>query len=185
MTEQEAIAQLKRGNIEGLRLLVEHYQLKAVRVALLITRDRALAEEVVQDAFLRVHERIAQFDDSRSFEPWFMRIVTNGALKALRRRKFEMPLRNLWHGADGQRTLHELGPAGQALRSERRLRVRKALTQLTPKQRVAIVLRYYLNMSGAEMADVLSISERAVKARLTAGRRRLQELLRAEVDEVT
>lgn len=175
MTEQEAIAQLKRGNVEGLRLLVEQHQLKAVRVATLITRDRALAEDVVQDAFVRVHERIAQFDGSRPFEPWFLRIVTNGALKALRRRQRELPLRIL-QGRDAGPTA---GPAQQAARNERLQRVQEALAQLTPKQRVAIVLRYYTEMSGAEMADVLQISERAVKARLTAARRRLQDLLRA------
>lgn len=170
---QRAVAQLKRGDIAGLRLLVERYQLKAVRVATLITRDRALAEDVVQDAFVRVHERIARFDSSRPFEPWFLRIVTNGALKALRRRRRELPLRIL----SGRDANPAPGPAQQTARNERRQWVHEALSQLTPKQRVAIVLRYYLEMSGAEMAGILGISERAVKARLTAARRQLETLL--------
>jgi RNA polymerase sigma-70 factor (ECF subfamily) len=184
MTEQEAIAQLKRGDIEGLRLLVERHQLKAVRVATLITYDRALAEDVVQDAFVRMHERIAQFDSSRPFEPWFLRIVTNGALKALRRRKFEAPLAALWGGTN------KIQPAGtgadpvqQMDHDERLQRVQEALGQLTPKQRAAIVLRYYAEMRGAEMAESLGIGERAVKARLTAARRRLETLLQDPDDE--
>lgn len=179
MTEQESVAQLKRGDMAGLRLLVERYQLKAVRVATLITRDRALAEDVVQDAFVRVHERIAQFDSNRPFEPWFLRIVTNGALKALRRRRRELPLRTLL----GRDANPAPGPAQQAARNERLQQVQEALGQLTPKQRAAIVLRYYLEMSGAEMADVLGISERAVKARLTAARRQLETLLQDADDE--
>lgn len=52
-SDQQAIALLKKGNIEGLAALVQHYQVKAVHTALLITCDRQLAEDVVQDAFLR------------------------------------------------------------------------------------------------------------------------------------
>lgn len=100
MTEQEAIEKLRRGNIAGLRVLVKRYQLQAVKTAVLITRQRALAEEVAQSAFLRVYHRIDQFDSSRPFVPWFLRIVANDALKALRQRRREVPLQV--PGQDGQ-----------------------------------------------------------------------------------
>ena len=73
--DQQGVALLKAGNIEGLAALVREHQVRAVHAALLITCDRGLAEDVVQDAFLQVYRKIAQFDDSRPFSPWFLRIV--------------------------------------------------------------------------------------------------------------
>jgi len=62
MDEFEAITQLKRGDVRGLEILVRKYQLEAVRIAFPITNDLGLAEEVVQEAFLRVYQRIHQYD---------------------------------------------------------------------------------------------------------------------------
>ena len=92
MNEHQAIARLKRGDIDGLETLMQLHQVRAVRTAFLITRDRALAEDVVQAAFVRVYERIAQFDSNRVFEPWLLRIVTNDAVKAATRRERFVPL---------------------------------------------------------------------------------------------
>jgi len=93
MEEQEAIARLKRGDIGGLEALVRRYQVRAVRTAYLITHDRALAEDIVQAAFLRAYERIGQFDAGRSFGPWFLRSVVNDAVKAAARRKRQVSLK--------------------------------------------------------------------------------------------
>jgi RNA polymerase sigma-70 factor (ECF subfamily) len=92
MEEQEAIARLKRGDVGGLEALVRRYQVQAVRTAYLITRDRALAEDIVQAAFLRAYERIDQFDAGRPFGPWFLRSVANDAVKAAARRERLVPL---------------------------------------------------------------------------------------------
>lgn len=188
MTEQEAIKQLKRGEIAGLRVLVERHQLRAVRTAMLITRERGLAEEVVQAAFLRVYQRIEQFDSSRPFAPWFLRIVANDALKAIRRRKREVLFSGL--SANGQMPLDEVmtdttpGPSELVAEDDLGRQVQAALNQLSPKQRIVIVMRYYLDMSGQEMARELSISERAVKGRLTRAREQLRILLRRDEAEV-
>lgn len=63
--ERRAIARLKQGDIGGLEELVKSHQTRAMRAAYLIVRDRALAEDVVQDAFVRAYEKIAHFDESR------------------------------------------------------------------------------------------------------------------------
>ena len=92
MEEREAIARLNRGDIAGLETLVRQYQVQAVRTAYLITRDRALAEDIVQAAFLRVYERIGQFDTKRPFGPWFLRSVVNDAIKAATRHEHQVYL---------------------------------------------------------------------------------------------
>jgi len=82
MDEAKAIAQLKAGNIDALRTLVNYHQVQAVQAAILITQDRATAEDIVQNAFLRCFERAELFDAARPFRPWFLRMVINDALKA-------------------------------------------------------------------------------------------------------
>ncbi len=93
MQESKAIARLKRGDLGGLEALVMTYQVKALRAAYLIVRDDDLVEDVVQNAFLRAYERIAQFDGERPFGPWFFRIVINIARRSAARRErgFERP----------------------------------------------------------------------------------------------
>src|SRR5664279_5956569 len=83
--ERAAIASLQAGDIGGLAALVEAYQLQAIRTAYLIVRDRPLAEDITQSAFIRAYERIAQFDSDASFGPWFLRSVANDAIKAVER----------------------------------------------------------------------------------------------------
>lgn len=181
MNEHEAIARLKTGDIIGLKTLVNVYQVQAVRAAFFITNDKALAEEIAQDAFLRVYERIGQFDAARPFAPWFFRIVTNLAIKAAKKEARTLSLDN--STTDTEETILELIPdklpkpddkvAIQQVQEE----VRQALSRLTPKQRSVIVMRYYLDMSEAEMADKLEIAPGTIKWHLHAARERLRTLL--------
>ena len=83
--ERAAIASLRAGDIGGLAALVERYQVQAVRTAYLIVRDRALAEDITQSAFIRAYERIGQFNLEAPFGPWFLRSVANDAIKAVER----------------------------------------------------------------------------------------------------
>jgi RNA polymerase sigma-70 factor (ECF subfamily) len=87
MEDQIAISRLKRGDLKGLEALVIRYQVRAVHAAYMIVFDRGLAEDVVQTAFVKVAERIRQFDESRPFAPWFFRIVVNDALKLAQKQK--------------------------------------------------------------------------------------------------
>jgi len=182
MKEQEAIARLKRGDIGGLEALVRQYQVQAVRAAYLVTRDRALAEDIVQAAFLRAYERIGQFDAGRPFGPWFLRSVVNDAVKAVARRERQVSLEA---GYEGEETsladlLSDPGPGPDDLMEAAELRrtVWTALGKLPPAQRAAIVQRYYLGLSEAEMADELACPPGTVKWRLHAARKRLRTLLR-------
>ena len=92
MEERRAITRLKQGDLAGLETLVQTYQLPALRAAYLITGDAALAEDVVQTAFLTASQRIHQFDDTRPFGPWFIRSVVNAAIKAGRRQNRQVSL---------------------------------------------------------------------------------------------
>jgi len=179
MDEREAITRLQRGDIGGLAALVERYQTKAVRAAYLVCRNRATAEDVVQSAFIRVYERIAQFDPERPFAPWFMRIVVNDTLNLIQREARHQPLADetlAWsHPAVGEDPLTILA------RSEEIAVVAATLDQLPAQQRATLVQRYYLGMSESEMAQIGGVAPGTVKWRLHQARAKMRQLLPAWV----
>lgn len=181
MDEREAIGRLKGGDVGGLEPLMGLYHTRAVRTAYLIARDRAVAEDVAQGAFVRAYEKIDQFDADRPFGPWFMKIVVNEAVKAASRRE-----RTVYLGMGGaEGTLARLadpgaGPHELAEASEVRRRVWRALEELSPIQRAAIVQRYYLGMSEAEMAGRSESPPGTIKRRLYDARKGLSKLLRPQ-----
>jgi RNA polymerase sigma-70 factor, ECF subfamily len=178
MNERNAIARLKRGDISGLEALVRLYQVRAVRAATLITHDRALAEDIVQAAFIRAYERIDQFDAARPFGPWFLRSVVNDAVKAVTRRRPQVALDG---GSDGEPELAlpdpASGPDELLEQAETQEAIWEALAQLPPAQRGAVVLRYYLGFSEAEIAAEQDCPPGTVKWRLHTARQRLRDLL--------
>jgi len=187
LNEKTAIRRLKRGDISGLAHLVERYEVRAVRTAYLITHDQALAEDVVQNTFLQIYQRMDQFDEQRAFAPWFMRSVVNAALRAARQQQRSLSLDGPTPASAS--TFAELlpdprpGPDDEAERAELRQIVWEALDQLSPEQRAAVVLRYYLELSDDEMSDELDIAPGTVRWRLHAARKRLRGLLRSSTED--
>ena len=175
MDERGAIALLKQGDIGGLEYLVEKHQVRAVRAAYLVCRDASLAEDIVQTAFIRAFERITTFNDTMPFGPWFLRSVTNDALKAAARRERTVPLES---------ALPDGGPVEPGLEErleslETSAAINRAIAQLPPEQRAAIVMRYYLDMSDDEMSSRLDVARATVRWRLHAARHKLRVLLPA------
>jgi RNA polymerase sigma-70 factor (ECF subfamily) len=179
MDEREAIARLRRGDLAGLELLVHTHQDEAKRTAYLITGDAALAEDIVQAAFLRAAERIHQFDSRRPFAPWFLRSVANDALRAATRRRRQLPLDGEARAAAEQLASPRPGPSELVEEAETREEMWAALSQLSPPLRAAVVLRYYLGLSEAEAAEQLDCAPGTIKSRLHAARRHLRQLLAA------
>ena len=183
MREQEAIARARRGDIAGLEALVRAHQLRAVRTAYLIVGDHALAEDIVQQAFLRAFQRIDQLDPARPFAPWFLRSVANDALKAIERGRRTISL-DAADEATGARALADLladpaaGPAECLEEAERAEAVWRALQRLPAAQRAAVVLHYYAGLSTAEVAGRVGDPPPTVRWRLHAARKRLQGWLR-------
>jgi RNA polymerase sigma-70 factor (ECF subfamily) len=179
MDDLQAIRRLKSGDIGGLEILVARYQARAVRVAFLITHDELQAEDVVQDTFMRLYRKIGQFDSARQFEPYLLRSVANAALNITRCTKHQVPL----DGDPGQ--VEELLSEAALVESEvdylqLKNKIIAALSKLEPRQRAAIVQRYYLEMSEKEMAVALDAAPGTVKWLLNAARARLRHLLGSE-----
>ncbi len=174
-TEREAIDQLRRGDIRGLEVLVREYQVRAAQTAYLIVRDWGAAEDIVQNTFLQVYERIQQFDAHRPFGPWFMRLILNNALMSARRERRQLSLET---GNQGESFEEVLAAPDLTADAETREVVWQALGELSAEQRAAIIQRYFLEMSEAEMGQSLASPPGTIKWRLHAARKRLRALLK-------
>jgi RNA polymerase sigma-70 factor (ECF subfamily) len=175
--EQLAIARLKQGDLSGLEFLVGQYQAHAVQAAYLITRERAIAEDVVQAAFLKAARKIGQFDEQRSFRPWFLRLVVNDAIKAAKGQKRLVSLDEsspailAWLN-DPAKEPEELAEAAELRQS-----VWKALEQITPEQRAVIIQRYFMDMDETDMSQELQRPPSTIKWWLHTARKQLKALL--------
>ena len=154
---------------------------RAARAAYLVVHDGALAEDVAQDAFVRAFERISSFDADRPFGPWFMKLVLNEAIAAARRRG-RFASREVRGAEEILARLADpaAGPHGLAEAGEVRRRVWQALEELPPIQRAAIVERYYLGLSEAEMSERDASPPGTIKRRLHDARKGLSKLLRRQ-----
>jgi len=181
LEEKLAIARLKQGDLDGMEVLVKRHQVRAVSAAFLIVRDPKLAEDIVQEAFLRAAEKIGQFDESRPFGPWFLRSVINASIKAMQRQKRFIPLdaqdEETYNVADW---LMDPSPGPELIieTEETRRRVWKALGEITAEQRAVIVMRHFLDMSETEMTGELDRPLTTIRWRLKTARNQLRKLIR-------
>ena len=179
MDEITAIRRIKAGDFGGLEYLMERYQVKATRAAFLITRDTARAEDTVQDVFLRIFQHPNRFDESRPFEPYLMRSVINSALNVCRDEKHFVSLEANVESVE-RLISHVASVESQMEYSQIKSEIMNALGQLPPRQRAAIVQRYYLDMSEKEMALALDAAPGTVKWLLNSARANLRDMLKKE-----
>jgi len=182
MDDRTAISRLKQGDFKALEALVTRYQVPAVHAAYLIVRDRALAEEVAQNAFLKAAERIHQFDEQRPFGPWFFRIVVNDAVKLAKNQKHNISIdehtdSRVERAAEWLKD-PSLLPEQILEQKEIRMVILDAIETLVPEQRAVIVMRYFLEMSEADMSAKMDRPLSTIKWWLREARKHLRDTIR-------
>ena len=137
-----------------------------------------MAEDAVQEAFLQTYRSIRHYDQSRPFAPWFMRSVVNAAVKIAQKSARGAPIRYDPDGSWMEGLPAEGEPVEQQVEStEFQRRLWEAMQNLSPRQRAAVVQRYYLDMSEKEIAAELEAAPGTVKWLLHAARKNLRSLL--------
>lgn len=158
------------GRDAALRAAFLRHHADLVRLARLLLDDQGSAEEVVQEAFLRLRQAWPRLRDSAAAGAYLRTTVVNLSRSTLRRR-----LMQLRHSL--LPTLDAPSAEDQVVRAERHEAVRTALRSLPRRQREAIVLRYYADLSEPEIAQAMKLSLGAVKAHLRRGKSTLFILL--------
>jgi RNA polymerase sigma-70 factor (sigma-E family) len=157
----------ERADPADLSALFMRRHAELVRLALLLVGDQPTAEDVVQDVFARLHARGAERPHGDAALPYVRAAVVNGCRSQLRRRAVAQRF------AGNHSKQFEQATCGSAeqemMRAEERRRVLSALAALPSRRREVLVLRYYLGLSEAEIAQVLGISAGTVKSTAARG----------------
>lgn len=149
-----------------------------VRLAWLLLRDQSRAEEVVQDAFIATYPRIAELRATGGAVAYLRRSVVNGCRSVQRRQGVERRyLRRHLESVDLPGRRADASAESGALDHDAHAHMVAALQQLPRRQREVLVLRYYLDLSEAQIADALAISPGAVKSHASRGLATLRTLV--------
>lgn len=176
MSESTLIARARGGEGAAWETLVRQHQEAVFRLAYLLLGDAAEAEDVAQEVFIRAFQALDRFDSSRPLRPWLLRITAN--LARNRRRavgRYLAAMRRLVRATPDSTT--SLEGASQQAWSARTLW--QAVRRLNRIDQEVIYLRYFLELSEAEAAEVLEVARGTVKSRL----HRALERLRAVVEQ--
>jgi RNA polymerase sigma-70 factor (ECF subfamily) len=152
---------------QAMRMLerwVTTYQPVVFRAAYLILRDTQAAEDVAQDTFIRAYNAALRSDPGEGVRSWLYRIAVNTSLNELRRRKRETAAVSRIGGNGGHDPMDS---------SDTQAVVSEAIDRLPDRLRVAVICRYFLDLSENEMAAVLRVRPGTVKSRLHEARRLL------------
>ncbi len=179
-----SIESLKAGDRSEFARLVDMFSNKLYRLALKIVNDPQDADDVIQETFLKVFRHIGGFDGRSSLSTWLYRIATNEALMALRRRRMNVVSIDE-PGDDGGETDQEplqivdwcCLPENELMSSEAKIYLDQAISDLPHNLRVVFLLRDIEHFSTSETAQIMDLTETAVKTRLSRGRLQLRQLL--------
>ena len=172
--ERQLILDVKDGNHDAFRILVERYMKHAYNVAYGFVSDHDEAEDIAQDSFVRIYQSIRSFRGDAEFSTWLYRIVMNASLNKLKQRKNrsqrETPLHKSFTLIPQMVMTHSLQP-------DVRNHIERALHELPTLQRAVVILRHVNGLSTKQVSSILRCSEGTVKTHLHRGIKKMKRLL--------
>jgi RNA polymerase sigma-70 factor (ECF subfamily) len=173
-SEQEWIQRALQGDDEAFARLVEDYQSPVYNLCYRMLGDPMEAEDAAQESFWKAYNALKRYDPERKFVTWILSISSNHCIDRLRKRRIKkVSLESM----PPRLTLseHSDGPESSFVQQEREAVVQQMLGRIGEKDRAAIILRYWYELSYVEIADSLSLTVSAVKSRLHRARRELAQ----------
>jgi RNA polymerase sigma-70 factor (ECF subfamily) len=171
-TEEKIIARVKSGDDDAFAHLVESYKNKVFSLAYRILFSWQEAEDVSQEAFIKVYRRLNSFDPKRAgFSTWLYRITYNLCVDYLRKRKYQTTLEEDFAAEDAK------GPEQKAIESEQSQKLLEAVSSLSEEYRTPLMLFHFHGLSYQEICEVLDVPMSIVKNRLFRARKILKQML--------
>jgi RNA polymerase sigma-70 factor (ECF subfamily) len=172
--ESDWLRQAQRGDPQAFGRLIEIYQNPVYNLCYRMLSNANDAEDAAQETFLRAYHGLSCFDDQRSFSTWLLSIAAHYCIDQIRRRRFTVMSFEELPSYDPPD--QGLGPERLLTVKERQKQVQALLESLDPKDRAAVIMRYWYDFSYEEIAESLSLTVSAVKSRLHRARRELAAL---------
>jgi len=173
--ETRAIAAARGGDADAYDFLVQAYSRRVLSIAIGLVRNRADAEDLAQEAFVKAFETLHRFREGKPFGPWIYRIVTNLALDLLKRKARRDESRNV----DATDTIATRRDDADRALTTRELagRIDEAIESLPPIQRAVARLLLVEEFSHGEVAEMIGLRESTVRSHLALARAKLREAL--------
>jgi RNA polymerase sigma-70 factor (ECF subfamily) len=174
VNEARLVEEARRGNKQAFGELVTRYERRLIRVIQQFVKSPELAEDLAQETFMKVYQRLDQFDPSRRFGPWLFRIGVNQTLDYMRRRK----RRGWWMLFTDRSAEKSPDPAvaDPRLALDLQQEVEAVLEQIPENYRIVLMLRDLQNFSTSEIASMLGRKEATIRWRLAEARTMFQEI---------
>ena len=169
VAEKLLIKNLKRGREEAYRQLIEEYGNKLLRTCYLILNDREEAEDVVQETFIKVFNKIDTFKEKSGLYTWIYAIALNLSRDRMRTKQDMLELKDEWIGIDDVESHVEINIDREQLRKE--------IFGMNSLYREVLVLFYFEELSIKEISNLLNEKEGTIKSKLSRGRNMLKESL--------
>lgn len=177
--DAQIVERVRAGATQEFAILVARYQRTLYRHAVTMVLDHGVAEDMVQDAFVRAYSRLRECRDPERFRAWLFQTLRNRCLDYLKsRRQRDVPI-------DDAEPLVDPTEAPDALaeRGETASRIASALATLSPEQRETFVMHYVDGMPYEAMSELFDVSVSALKMRALRAREALSAALREQVTE--
>lgn len=162
---------MKTGDADAFRGLVEEYQHLAFTVAVNIVKNNEDAEEIVQDAFIKVYKNISQFSGQSKFSSWLYKIVYNTALTKIRKKNVQQYSLDDSHEKDYGISIHEGWE--ELVSSDQKEYLSIALTRLNEQDSLVLTLYYLADEGLNEICEITNEKKSTIKVRLHRARTKL------------
>jgi RNA polymerase sigma-70 factor (ECF subfamily) len=176
LQEGDLIERSRNGDVVAFEQLVRAHQDVAIRMAHLVVRDHAEAEDVTQESFVKAYTALSGFRDGSPFRPWLLKIVRNEALNRVRsaKRRHQLALREASDPVSGGAAP---SPETVVVTRSDQVTVLAAIDALPDRYRAVLTHRFLLEFSERETALVLGIPPGTVKSRTSRGLERLRQII--------
>ena len=184
-SETELLTRAQQGDVDAFSTLVENYNRAIFNLCYRMLGNANDAEDAAQETFIRAYKAIHRYDPKRKFSTWIMSIASNYCIDQHRRKK----LPSFSIDAVEEPNFGDKSPSleGQVMEIEQSEEIMFLLEHLKPKDKSAIIMRYWYDYSYDEIAEALSITTSAVKSRLHRARNLLGDVFieLKQTDQIT
>jgi len=179
-SDAELARQALAGSETAYRDLVARYATPAVNFVYRFVRDRSLAEDLAQEGFLRVYQRLGTYDPERKFSSWFFQVLRNITIDYLRVNRLPTASLDELQDESGREAAVDrdrVSPEQATQQGELAVAMAAALARIRPEYRECVVLRYQEGLTHPEIAEILRLPPGTVKTYLHRARKELADLL--------
>lgn len=177
--EKQVIARIQAGHADSFRVIAEEYSEQLFKVALGYMHSKEEAEDMVQEAMVKAYNNINNFKGKSKLSTWLYRITVNTCLNEIEKRKRASLLNRITDITERLRNIsaNEENPEQQIIRQEREKKVQIAIDSLPAKQKTALILQRYRELSQKEIAEIMQLSEGSVEQLLQRAKKNLRKKL--------